>query len=355
MRAALKRNAKTFAIILIYLSVGCLFYTQVEEKDCESQAPVTVAGCKEPWTLIDALYFSMVTMSTVGFGDFKPGSPGSRVFTCFYIIIGISVVFVQVAERLSGLVNYLEGLVVRCIMRRSGNRGKRVMDIDGDGQADLVLPSGAVVYWCSNLAFPVVVIVGFQILFAAMFVKTEPGLTFWDAFYHCLVTSTTVGYGDIALTTQASRLWAIVHIAASVSWLAALISEVPARKAERALQLQKVALLHRQLDPELITSLDKDGTGVDKLEFVIGMLIELNAEMCGQTLTWADVRPFVSQFEAADMDKSGRLSQSDLELMVRKKREQLGEKHAQKLDQHFAQSLHDNSAHVKAHPPILLA
>lgn len=38
---------------------------------------------------INALYFTVVSIETVGFGDIVPDSTGSRVFMCFYIIFGI--------------------------------------------------------------------------------------------------------------------------------------------------------------------------------------------------------------------------------------------------------------------------
>ncbi|KAF9652571.1 hypothetical protein BDM02DRAFT_2784109 [Thelephora ganbajun] len=38
---------------------------------------------------IDALYFTVVSIETVGFGDIVPDNTGSRVFMCFYIIFGI--------------------------------------------------------------------------------------------------------------------------------------------------------------------------------------------------------------------------------------------------------------------------
>jgi hypothetical protein len=49
-------------------------------------------------------------------------------------------------------------------------------------------------------------------------------------------------------------------------------------------------LLRKQLDHDSITALDRDGKGVDKLEFVIGMLIVLGCEVCGEPLCWEDVR-----------------------------------------------------------------
>ncbi|KAH9477477.1 Outward-rectifier potassium channel TOK1 [Psilocybe cubensis] len=40
-------------------------------------------------TFIDALYFSVVSIETVGFGDLHPLTTGTRIFTCFYIAGGI--------------------------------------------------------------------------------------------------------------------------------------------------------------------------------------------------------------------------------------------------------------------------
>jgi len=82
-------------------------------------------------------------------------------------------------------------------------------------------------------------------------------------------------------------------------------------------------MMARALDIELIKSLDKDGGGVDKLEFVIGYLITLGVELCGEPLTWADVEPFIAKFEELDSDNSGRLTASDLERMVQIEQERI--------------------------------
>jgi Ca2+-binding EF-hand superfamily protein len=66
-------------------------------------------------------------------------------------------------------------------------------------------------------------------------------------------------------------------------------------------------MLKRRLDPDLITSLDKDGGGVDKTEFVVGMLVKL--ELVGQK----DVEPYLKQFAKLDVDGSGVLTSEDLE------------------------------------------
>jgi ABC-type microcin C transport system permease subunit YejB len=45
----------------------------------------------EDWTLIQSLYFSVVTLTTVGYGDLTPTSDYSRIFTIIYIFIGLGV------------------------------------------------------------------------------------------------------------------------------------------------------------------------------------------------------------------------------------------------------------------------
>ncbi len=71
-------------------------------RDPETKALPVVAGALivsgtifywrvEDWTIIQSLYFSVVTLTTVGFGDFTPTTPGAQIFTIFYILTGIGV------------------------------------------------------------------------------------------------------------------------------------------------------------------------------------------------------------------------------------------------------------------------
>jgi voltage-gated potassium channel len=45
----------------------------------------------EGWSLLDSLYFSVVTLATVGFGDLVPTTDGAKLFTIGYIILGIGI------------------------------------------------------------------------------------------------------------------------------------------------------------------------------------------------------------------------------------------------------------------------
>ena len=45
----------------------------------------------EDWTIIQALYYSIVTLTTVGYGDFSPTTAGTQIFAIIYILTGFGV------------------------------------------------------------------------------------------------------------------------------------------------------------------------------------------------------------------------------------------------------------------------
>ncbi|MFZ0549080.1 MAG: potassium channel protein [Candidatus Promineifilaceae bacterium] len=57
----------------------------------------------EQWSYIDALYMTVITLSTVGFGETRALSPIGRIFTIFLIVLGVS----TVAYALSSIGEYI--------------------------------------------------------------------------------------------------------------------------------------------------------------------------------------------------------------------------------------------------------
>ena len=43
----------------------------------------------EGWRWLDAVYFSVITLATVGYGDFSPQTDAGKIFTIFYIFLGL--------------------------------------------------------------------------------------------------------------------------------------------------------------------------------------------------------------------------------------------------------------------------
>jgi voltage-gated potassium channel Kch len=51
----------------------------------------------EGWSFLDAAFFSVVTISTVGYGELVPQTVFGKLFTMFYILVGLGV-FVAAAS-----------------------------------------------------------------------------------------------------------------------------------------------------------------------------------------------------------------------------------------------------------------
>lgn len=46
----------------------------------------------EHWSWLNAYYFSVVTLATVGYGDLTPKTDFGKFFTTFYILIGVGII-----------------------------------------------------------------------------------------------------------------------------------------------------------------------------------------------------------------------------------------------------------------------
>jgi dipeptide/tripeptide permease len=85
--------------VLVILTTGTIFYTIVED-----------------WSVIQALYFTVITLTTIGYGDLHPTTEFSRVFTIFFVLAGVST--------LLGFLNFILGRTVKEQVERRQQKGK---------------------------------------------------------------------------------------------------------------------------------------------------------------------------------------------------------------------------------------
>jgi voltage-gated potassium channel len=71
-------------LVLITLLGGTIFYS-----------------LEEGWSVVDAFYFSVTTLTTVGLGDLTPATTFGKLFTVVYIFAGLSIIlgFIDVVAK----------------------------------------------------------------------------------------------------------------------------------------------------------------------------------------------------------------------------------------------------------------
>lgn len=77
MQAAFDRHVYhiLLGLVALTLGIGTVFYHFVEG-----------------FSWLDAYYFSVVTLATVGYGDLTPHTDIGKLFTTFYIFIGVGII-----------------------------------------------------------------------------------------------------------------------------------------------------------------------------------------------------------------------------------------------------------------------
>lgn len=46
----------------------------------------------EGWSYLDSVYFSAITLTTIGYGDFSPQTDAGKLFTIIYIGVGVGLI-----------------------------------------------------------------------------------------------------------------------------------------------------------------------------------------------------------------------------------------------------------------------
>ncbi|XP_061339783.1 two-pore potassium channel 1-like [Gastrolobium bilobum] len=243
---------------------------------------------------LDAIYFCVVTMTTVGYGDLVPNSSVAKLFACIYVFTGMALGGLILSKAADYIVEKQEILLVRAIYK-GGKVGLEELSKEIESN------KAKYKFMLAASTFLLLMVVG------TIFLYFIENLDFVDALYCVCSTVTTLGYGDKSFSTTVGRTFAVFWILSSTICLAqsfAYLAELYTEERQKSLAKMVLARKLSLLDLE---AADLDGDkAVSAAEFVVYKLKEMGK------ISQEDISVVMEIFRKLDCDKSGALTEADL-------------------------------------------
>eukprot|EP00850_Spirogloea_muscicola_P012590 SM000082S22832 [mRNA] locus=s82:252099:254468:+ [translate_table: standard] len=280
-------NSSTPSILLqaciavaLYFTLGLVTYFSHFD-DIEGKKTVTV---------VDAIYFCVVTMTTVGYGDLHPANDRAKLITCAFVFVGFAVVDLVLSAAGNYILEKQEKLLLQAFQEDRGNE-----DSAPEGSA-----CRRKIWLCLTL-----VLLGMSAGVCVLcFVE---GMSLTDALYCVCVSVTTVGYGDLSFKTMEGRLFATAWLLGSTIFVAQFFFYLAEYRLESRQHKLTAWALSRALTDADLEAADLDDNGsVSLAEFVLFKLEEIGK------VEKEDIVSICKEFDRLDVNHSGSLDITDL-------------------------------------------
>ncbi|KAK2631257.1 hypothetical protein EUGRSUZ_L03172 [Eucalyptus grandis] len=275
---------KILIVLAAYLGVGsfCFFLRRNQ-----------ISG-KKTNGLLDALYFCVVTMTTVGYGDLVPSSTWAKLPASTYVFAGMAFGGLILGKEADYILEKQQVLLVRAT---------HIDEMIGLAEILKEVEAHKIRY---NFLISLVHVVVLTVL-GTVYMSVTGKFKFVHAFYCVCVTITTLDYGDQSFSTTSGRIFSVFWILASticVSRFFFYLAELCTESRQRSFTKW---VLTRNLTVFDLEAADLDDVKVvSAVEFVVYKLQEMGK------ISWKDVITILERFQNLDVDHSGTLTTSDL-------------------------------------------
>ncbi|KAK8390146.1 hypothetical protein O3P69_013007 [Scylla paramamosain] len=126
-------------------------------------------------SLVDAIYYTMTAVTTIGYGHIYPTTPAGRIFCVLYCLVGVPLTCILLAKSTDLLSSRMERVYITAKRRHRGM-------------------GNSLLYWVTTIYLSVGFLV-FMLLPSLALTKLEPW-TLEEALYLTFITLTTIGFGD---------------------------------------------------------------------------------------------------------------------------------------------------------------
>ncbi|XP_057659036.1 TWiK family of potassium channels protein 9 isoform X2 [Diorhabda carinulata] len=200
----------------------------------------------ERWTTLKAVFFSSTVLTTIGYGHIVPMTTEGRAFCMVFALIGIPLTLTVIADW-----GRLFASTVSTVFKHIPPLPPRFRSL-------------MVARRTSSYAFSAICFLFLYLAVGAgLFVIWEEDWTFFEGFYFCFITMTTIGFGDLVPKQPKYMLLCTLYILVGLALTSTIIELVRRQYAHSWRQLQAL----RGPLAENFRKLAENAPGLDMLAF----------------------------------------------------------------------------------------
>ncbi|CAL7952366.1 unnamed protein product [Xylocopa violacea] len=183
----------------------------------------------ERWSVLQAVFFASTVLTTIGYGNVVPSTNSGRMFCILFAFVGIPLTLIVIADWgklfASGVVKIALAVKSKLPLRFS------VSCIPTNLAGRRSLGAFAAIF----LLFL------YLACGAGMFMLWEDDWDFFDGFYFCFVTMTTIGFGDLVPKKPKYTLLCTLYILVGLALTSTIIELVRRQYAQSWRRLQRLS------------------------------------------------------------------------------------------------------------------
>lgn len=198
--ATVKVFGKFLLVLAVYFGLSILIFTNLEQ-----------------WNWFDCVYFSVITLMTVGYGDFAPTHPVSRLFVVVFILAALIVVATQVGQ-------FLESVVA---LEIQNDKARKALLVQASTAVGVFDEKSKQKIWRRKFTACLAAI-GVLLAVSTMmsYYLVEDCRTVVDALYFSVVTLTTIGYGDVEPKKVSSKIVVCIIALLGVPFFGTMLGQI---------------------------------------------------------------------------------------------------------------------------------
>ncbi|KAL6443543.1 hypothetical protein ACFW04_001598 [Cataglyphis niger] len=200
--------------------------TMDQDAHIESDLPPIVT---ERWSILQAVFFASTVLTTIGYGNVVPSTNWGRIFCIFFALIGIPLTLIVIAD-LGKL--FAEGVVYIALKLKLKLLFRAKLSC---------VPTNVTGRRSLGACAAIILLFLYLACGAGMFMLWEDDWNFFDGFYFCFVTMTTIGFGDLVPKKPKYTLLCTLYILVGLALTGTIIELVRRQYAQSWRRLQRLS------------------------------------------------------------------------------------------------------------------